>query len=50
LRLLTTFAAGAAASLFCFFFSGVAFFLGVFFFFGAFFLGGFSSPWMVQLH
>jgi len=36
-KLLTTFAGGAAASLFCFFFAGVFFFLGVYFFFDAFF-------------
>ena len=36
--LLTTFAGGAAASLFRFFFRGVFFFLGVFFFFDGFFV------------
>ena len=40
LRLLTTLGAGAAASFFCFFFSGVFFFLGDFFLV-AFFLGAF---------
>ena len=56
IRLLTTFARGAAASFFCFFFNGVFFFLEVVFFFEAFFLFPLDGPassaldWMVQHH